>query len=198
MIAIALACEPKLLIADEPTTALDVTIQAQILALLEGLRDKLGMAMLLITHDLGVVAEIADRVLVMYAGRIVEEGHGRRSVRRPRHPYTRGLLESCPRDRTAAAAGDPGHTARPGRPPAAAAFAPRCPLRERPACAQHAAAADDRRARRLLRRRPACGQSRCRRHDRATPLLESPASSSTSPSAAAGCCTAGHAFAGGR
>jgi oligopeptide/dipeptide ABC transporter ATP-binding protein len=97
MIAIALSCGPELLIADEPTTALDVTIQAQILELLDGLRERLGMALLLITHDLGVVAERAERVLVMYAGRVVEEGPVDDVFRDPRHPYTRGLLRSVPR-----------------------------------------------------------------------------------------------------
>ncbi|HJS30900.1 MAG TPA: ABC transporter ATP-binding protein [Alphaproteobacteria bacterium] len=96
MIAIALACKPKLLIADEPTTALDVTIQAQILALLAELQRELGMAMILITHDLGVVAETVDRVLVMYAGRIVEEGPVARVFELPSHPYTRLLMESIP------------------------------------------------------------------------------------------------------
>ena len=97
MIAMALSCGPELLIADEPTTALDVTIQAQILELLDGLRSRLGMSLLLITHDLGVVAERADRVLVMYAGRVVEEGPVAEVFATPRHPYTRGLLRSVPR-----------------------------------------------------------------------------------------------------
>ncbi len=97
MIAMALSCGPELLIADEPTTALDVTIQAQILELLDGLRQRLGMALLLITHDLGVVAERAERVLVMYAGRVVEEGTVGEVFHDPRHPYTRGLLRSVPR-----------------------------------------------------------------------------------------------------
>jgi peptide/nickel transport system ATP-binding protein len=97
MIAMALSCSPELLIADEPTTALDVTIQAQILELLDGLRSRLGMSLLLITHDLGVVAERADRVLVMYAGRVVEEGPVDEVFATPRHPYTRGLLRSVPR-----------------------------------------------------------------------------------------------------
>jgi oligopeptide/dipeptide ABC transporter ATP-binding protein len=96
MIAMALSCGPRLLIADEPTTALDVTIQAQILDLLASLRKTDGMAVLLITHDLGVVAEQADRVLVMYAGRIVEQGRVRDVLARPMHPYTRGLLASQP------------------------------------------------------------------------------------------------------
>jgi peptide/nickel transport system ATP-binding protein len=96
MIAMALACEPKLLIADEPTTALDVTIQAQILELLASLRQKLGMAVMLITHDLGVVAEFADEVVVMYAGRVVERASVRELFAKPLHPYTRGLLRSVP------------------------------------------------------------------------------------------------------
>src|SRR5213079_1762842 len=97
MIAMALVCNPALLIADEPTTALDVTIQAQIIALLDKLRREIGMAVLFITHNLGVVAEIADRVVVMYSGRVVEEGDVRQLFKRPRHPYTRGLLECLPR-----------------------------------------------------------------------------------------------------
>ena len=96
MIAMAIACAPKLLIADEPTTALDVTIQAQILELLAGLRRAHGMAVLLITHDLGVVAEVCDRVAVMYAGQIVETGSVEDIFARPAHPYTRGLLASLP------------------------------------------------------------------------------------------------------
>ena len=97
MIAMALACQPKLLIADEPTTALDVTIQAQILDLMLDLQRKLGMAIILITHDLGVVAETAQRVIVMYAGRKVEEAPVEELFARPQHPYTRGLLASIPR-----------------------------------------------------------------------------------------------------
>jgi peptide/nickel transport system ATP-binding protein/oligopeptide transport system ATP-binding protein len=97
MIAMALSCEPKLLIADEPTTALDVTIQAQILELLAELRRKHGMAVLLITHDLGVVAEVCDRVVVMYAGQVVETGSVYEIFREPAHPYTRGLLDSLPK-----------------------------------------------------------------------------------------------------
>ena len=97
MIAMALANEPKLLIADEPTTALDVTVQAQILALLDDLQKRLGMAIVIITHDLGVVAEIADEIAVMYAGRIVERGTTEEIFRRPEHPYTWGLLKSIPR-----------------------------------------------------------------------------------------------------
>ncbi len=97
MIAMALACEPDILIADEPTTALDVTIQAQILHLMEQLKEKLDTAIMLITHDLGVVAQVADRVLVMYAGRVIEEAGIREVFRRPRHPYTRALLDSIPK-----------------------------------------------------------------------------------------------------
>ena len=97
MIAMALSCEPRLLIADEPTTALDVTIQAQILDLLAGLQRRLGMALLLVTHDLGVVAQRADNVAVMYAGRIVEQAPVERLFDAPLHPYTRGLLNSVPR-----------------------------------------------------------------------------------------------------
>ncbi|MFY9607557.1 MAG: ABC transporter ATP-binding protein [Blastocatellia bacterium] len=97
MIAMALSCNPALLIADEPTTALDVTIQAEILELLRGLKDDFDLSMLLITHDLGVVAETADRVAVMYAGRIVEEAPVRDIFHRPKHPYTEGLLKSVPR-----------------------------------------------------------------------------------------------------
>ena len=96
MIAIALACNPKLLIADEPTTALDVTIQAQILDLLMDLRDEFGMAIMIITHNMGVIAETADRVLVMYAGRVIEEAPVARVFDHPIHPYTRGLLECVP------------------------------------------------------------------------------------------------------
>jgi peptide/nickel transport system ATP-binding protein len=96
MIAMALACEPDLLIADEPTTALDVTIQAQILDLMRHLREETGSAIILITHDLGVVAEMCDRVAVMYAGEIVEQADVRTLFRDPKHPYTRGLIGSIP------------------------------------------------------------------------------------------------------
>ena len=102
MIAIALACNPKLLIADEPTTALDVTIQAQILDLMGELKDRLGMAVMLITHAMGVVAETAQRVVVMYAGKVVEEATVEALFARPRHPYTQGLIRSIPRIDTAA------------------------------------------------------------------------------------------------
>jgi oligopeptide/dipeptide ABC transporter ATP-binding protein len=129
MIAMALSCNPALILADEPTTALDVTIQAQILELLKSLSRKLGAAMLIITHNLGVVARYADRVNVMYAGRIVERGTAREIYANPRHPYTLGLLRSVPRlDEPRRAKLDP----IPGQPPdltrlpAGCAFAPRC------------------------------------------------------------------------
>ena len=136
MIALALSCNPSLLIADEPTTALDVTIQAQILALLGKLQREIGMAVLFITHNLGVVAEIADRVIVMYSGRVVEEGDVRALFERPRHPYTRGLLECLPKraldDGSAVARrrlnAIPGQVASPLDPLPGCAFAPRCKL----------------------------------------------------------------------
>jgi oligopeptide/dipeptide ABC transporter ATP-binding protein len=136
MIAMALSCTPKLLIADEPTTALDVTIQAQILALMREQQETLGSAVLLITHDMGVVAENADRVVVMYAGRKVEEAPVAELFDRPAHPYTRGLLGSLPRLDEAAHSGDrrPRLTEIKGMVPSLAAlprgcrFAPRCPL----------------------------------------------------------------------
>ncbi|MBC7385983.1 MAG: ABC transporter ATP-binding protein [Cryobacterium sp.] len=96
MIAMALSCNPQVLIADEPTTALDVTIQAQILELLRELQNRVGMAMILITHDLGVVAEVCDEVVVMYAGKVVEQGSVEEIFKNPKHPYTRGLLNSIP------------------------------------------------------------------------------------------------------
>jgi len=102
MIAMALACQPKLLIADEPTTALDVTIQAQILELLQEMKDRFGMAIMLITHAMGVVAETAQRVVVMYAGKVVEEAPVRALFGNPKHPYTQGLIRSIPRIDTAA------------------------------------------------------------------------------------------------
>ena len=97
MIAIALSCDPKLIIADEPTTALDVTIQAQILELMQGLAKDFGTALIIITHNLGVVARYADRVIVMYAGKIIEEGSAEEIFNNPIHAYTRGLLASVPR-----------------------------------------------------------------------------------------------------
>ncbi|MEQ9333010.1 ABC transporter ATP-binding protein [Thalassobaculum sp.] len=102
MIAMALSCNPKLLIADEPTTALDVTIQAQILDLLSEMRERLGMAIMMITHDMGVVAETTHRVVVMYAGRVVEEATAEQLFGDPKHPYTQGLIRSIPRIDTAA------------------------------------------------------------------------------------------------
>jgi peptide/nickel transport system ATP-binding protein len=135
MIAMALACGPRLLIADEPTTALDVTIQAQILDILRGLAGRDGMATLLITHDLGVVAETAARVLVMYAGRMVEQGPVRALLRGPRHPYTAGLLGAVPKLGASLAGGPrrplaeiPGTVPRLSAPATACAFAPRCAL----------------------------------------------------------------------
>ena len=108
MIAMALSCNPKLLIADEPTTALDVTIQAQILELIGELKSRLGMAVMLITHAMGVIAETAQRVVVMYAGKVVEEAPVRELFARPRHPYTQGLIRSIPRIDTAAGVGNVG------------------------------------------------------------------------------------------
>jgi peptide/nickel transport system ATP-binding protein len=102
MIAMALSCNPKLLIADEPTTALDVTIQAQILELLQDMKSQFGMAIMLITHAMGVVAETAQRVVVMYAGKVVEEAGVERLFAKPSHPYTQGLIRSIPRIDTAA------------------------------------------------------------------------------------------------
>ena len=129
MIAMALACEPKLIIADEPTTALDVTIQAQILELMKNLTRELGVAMIIITHNLGVVARYADRVNVMYAGKIIEEGSAEDVYHRPRHPYTLALLNSVPRvDQQRSAKLDPVE----GQPPdltrldGSCSFRPRC------------------------------------------------------------------------
>ena len=134
MIALALACNPKLLIADEPTTALDVTIQAQILDLMRGLKTRLGSAILLITHDLGVVAEMAQRVVVMYAGRKVEEAPVAALFAAPLHPYTRGLLGALPRlgatlsGRRERLAEIPGQVPSLIAPQPGCAFAPRCPI----------------------------------------------------------------------
>ena len=128
MIAIALACDPKVLVADEPTTALDVTIQAQILELMKELQERLGMAVIWITHDLGVVAGIADRVLVMYGGQIVEQAPTRALFKNPQHPYTRALLKTVPRvtggreDRLAIIE---------GQPPILGAQPTACPFRDR-------------------------------------------------------------------
>ncbi|MNC25232.1 Oligopeptide transport ATP-binding protein OppD [compost metagenome] len=144
MIAMAMVCSPQLLIADEPTTALDVTIQAQILDLMRELQEKEGMSILMITHDLGVVAEMCDRVVIMYAGQIVEETDVVTLYSNPLHPYTRGLLASLPQ-----LAGDserltsiPGQVPNPANLPAGCRFAPRCPvavdrcLTERPELAE--------------------------------------------------------------
>jgi peptide/nickel transport system ATP-binding protein len=130
MIAMALANEPKLLIADEPTTALDVTVQAQILALIKDLQDRLGMAVIIITHDLGVVAEIADDIAVMYAGRIVEYASTDRLFASPEHPYTWGLLKSIPRldtDRSDELVPIPGRPPSLINRPSGCHFHPRCP-----------------------------------------------------------------------
>jgi len=132
MIAMALACDPKILIADEPTTALDVTIQAGILDLMRDIRERLGTSIVLITHNLGVVADIADRVIVMYAGRKAEEAPVRELFARPQHPYTNGLLGAVPRPGAAADASRrlreiPGRVPSLAELPHACAFAPRCP-----------------------------------------------------------------------
>ncbi|HVS21868.1 MAG TPA: ABC transporter ATP-binding protein, partial [Pyrinomonadaceae bacterium] len=135
MIAMALACDPKLLIADEPTTALDVTIQAQILELLNGLRKTRDLAVLLITHDLGVVAEVAERVAVMYTGKIVEESPVDELFARPKHPYTEGLLRSVPKLTAQDVAKAErlqtieGVVPKPTALPPGCHFAPRCPYR---------------------------------------------------------------------
>jgi len=130
MIAIALSCEPDLLIADEPTTALDVTIQAQILELLKDLKDRLNTAIILITHDLGVVADVCSRVVVMYGGLIMEQGTAADIFYNPKHPYTMGLLKSIPRmdieekKRLVPIAGTPPDLL---NPPTGCPFAARCP-----------------------------------------------------------------------
>ncbi|BBK38360.1 ABC transporter ATP-binding protein [Allostella sp. ATCC 35155] len=129
MMAMALACRPSLLIADEPTTALDVTVQAQVLSLIDELKAELGMAVLLITHDLGVVWETAQRVVVLYAGRKVEEGPVTEILTRPRHPYTAGLLRAAEwREDGGRLAEIPGSVPSPHAMPPGCAFAPRCPL----------------------------------------------------------------------
>ena len=137
MIAIALACNPKLLIADEPTTALDVTIQAQILDLLMDLRDEFRMAIMIITHNMGVIAETADRVLVMYAGRVIEEAPVARVFDHPVHPYTRGLLECVPsitEDRARLIA-IPGTLPDPARRPPGCRYSVRCRYAQ-PSCSE--------------------------------------------------------------
>ena len=138
MIAMALASEPKLLVADEPTTALDVTIQAQILELLHDLKQRLGMAILLITHNLGIVGDMADRVAVMYAGQIVELSPAKELLRRPLHPYTKALINSVPKlaggaNRLSAI---PGNVPRIGNFPPGCRFAPRCSI-AKPECSEN-------------------------------------------------------------
>jgi oligopeptide/dipeptide ABC transporter ATP-binding protein len=129
MIAMALAAGPKVLVADEPTTALDVTVQKQILELLGTLRRELHLSLLFITHDLGVVAQIADRIVVMYAGRIVEQGPAREVLRRPRHPYTEGLLRAAPRLAGQKIVPIPGTVPPLEALPPGCSFAPRCAQR---------------------------------------------------------------------
>jgi oligopeptide/dipeptide ABC transporter ATP-binding protein len=131
-IAVALACRPTLLVADEPTTALDVTVQAGIIRLLDRLRDETGLAIVLITHDLGVLSEVADRVAIFYAGRVVEAGDRAGVLARPRHPYTRGLLDALPHPEAAAAPllAIPGAPPTPHAIPAGCAFHPRCAYAE--------------------------------------------------------------------
>ena len=131
MIAMAMSCEPKLLIADEPTTALDVTVQAQVMDMMKKLKQELGTSMILITHDLGIVAETCDRVAIMYAGEIIESGSAQDIFERTRHPYTVGLFGSIPdldeeRDRLQPI---PGLMPDPTDLPAGCNFAPRCPYR---------------------------------------------------------------------
>lgn len=146
MIAMALACNPEVLIADEPTTALDVTIQAGILELIEDLRAKMGMAVLLITHDLGIIAEVADEVYVMYAGKIAEHAATADLFKEPKHPYTVGLLNSIPdlRERKEKLDAIPGVVPSPGSFPPGCRFQDRCPLViekcriEEPPLAEHA------------------------------------------------------------
>lgn len=147
MIAMALSCGPKLLIADEPTTALDVTIQAQILDLMRKLQTEIGMSILFITHDLGVVAEIADRVVVMYAGRAVEEGSVREIFAKPQMPYTLGLMNSIPRVDKAAShqarlEAIPGNVPNPLYLPEGCAFNPRCQFAQ-PKCKEAIPALED-------------------------------------------------------
>ena len=132
MIAMALVCDPKLLIADEPTTALDVTVQAQILELLSKVREELGTGIIFITHDLGVVAELCDKVVVMYAGEVVETAVGRDLFVQPRHPYTEGLLTAMPQlgERGEQLASIPGRTPEPWAMPDGCRFNPRCKYTE--------------------------------------------------------------------
>jgi len=148
MIAMALSCNPSLLIADEPTTALDVTIQAQILELMKKLQEEIGMSILFITHDLGVVAEMADRVVVMYAGRAVEEADVVSTYKDPLHPYTMGLLNSVPRVDESAVKQErleaiPGNVPNPLFLPSGCAFHPRCKYAVPGVCDQEVPALDD-------------------------------------------------------
>jgi len=151
MIAMALACRPDLLVADEPTTALDVTIQAQILDLLQRLQREIGMSVLLITHDLGVVAETCERVIVMYAGQIVEEAPVAALFERPRHPYTQGLLRSLPRfgQRETRLREIPGMVPSPTRLPRGCRFRDRCDRAIERCAAQEPSLLDDEAGRRL-------------------------------------------------
>ena len=171
VIAIAVICQPRLLIADEPTTALDVTIQAQIIALLRRLQQQLGMAMLFITHDLGVVAQIADKVVVVYSGRVVEAGEAGSIYHRPSMPYTRALIELAPHvdrahTRGARLPAIAGTVPDPGQAPPGCAFAPRCPL----AIAQCTAAMPP------LLQVDAGHVVRCHRHEHLAPFLRQGAS----------------------
>ena len=155
-IAMALACDPKLLIADEPTTALDVTVQAQVLDLLRSLQQRLGMGILFVTHNLGVVADLCDRVTVMYAGRIVETANVFDLFESPQHPYTEGLLQAMPQlgERGKRLAAIPGTPPMPWQMPDGCRFHPRCPYAEA-ACAEQDVKLDD-----LGEGR----STRCRRH----------------------------------
>lgn len=151
LIAMSLACRPDVLIADEPTTAIDVTVQAQLMQLLRQLRDEYGMAVLLISHDLGVVASVCDRVAIMYASNIVETAPTRELYARPRHPYTRGLLQSIPavhqpRERLSII---PGQVPRPTHYPPGCNFAARCP-RASERCNLHEPALEETRAQHLV------------------------------------------------
>jgi len=154
MVAMALSCRPDVLIADEPTTALDVTIQAQILDLIKRLQHELGMALILVTHDLGVVAETAGRVIVMYAGRFVEEGSVEQIFKEPMHPYTQGLLKAIPPLARKLAAERfftiPGSVPNLARLPAGCAFADRCP-KVQARCRQEEVPADPCKVGRLVR-----------------------------------------------
>ena len=130
MVALALAGSPELILADEPTTALDVTVQARILDLLRSIREAEGMAMMLVSHDLRVMAHVADDLVVMYAGRVVERGPARELLQRPKHPYTRALVKSVPAVTTKTAIVEPlpGAPANPRNRPSGCAFHPRCPM----------------------------------------------------------------------